>query len=66
MVQADKTTSTHQASEYVLLNAIGSTELQDGKYLYAPANRQNRSSLDPGNRKRKRPGTPGPADGNGN
>jgi hypothetical protein len=27
----------HQKSEYVLLNAIGSTELQDGKYLYSPA-----------------------------
>ena len=30
----------HQASEYVLLNAIGSTELQDGKYLYSPATKQ--------------------------
>jgi uncharacterized oligopeptide transporter (OPT) family protein len=37
VLQADKTTTTHQASEYVLLNSIGSTELQDGKYLYAPA-----------------------------
>ena len=36
VLEADKTTSTHQASEYVLLNAIGSTELQDGKYLYSP------------------------------
>ncbi len=35
-----KTTTTHQKSEYVLLNAIGSTELQDGKYLYSPATRQ--------------------------
>ncbi len=32
-----KTTTTHRKSEYILLNAIGSTELQDGKYLYAPA-----------------------------
>jgi len=32
-----KTQTTHQKSEYVLLNAIGSTELQDGKYLYSPA-----------------------------
>ena len=32
-----KTTTTHQKSEYILLNAIGSTELQDGKYLYSPA-----------------------------
>ena len=37
VVAADKTTSTHKASEYVLLNAIGSSELQDGKYLYSPA-----------------------------
>ena len=36
VIQADKTTTTHQGSEYVLLNAIGSTELQDGKYLYSP------------------------------
>ena len=32
-----KSATTHQKSEYVLLNAIGSTELQDGKYLYSPA-----------------------------
>ena len=36
----DKTTTSHQASEYVVLNAIGSTELQDGKYLYSPATKQ--------------------------
>jgi len=35
-----KTTTTHQKSEYILLNAIGSTELQDGKYLYSPATGQ--------------------------
>lgn len=33
----NKTTTAHQRSEYVVLNAIGSTELQDGKYLYSPA-----------------------------
>ena len=27
----------HHKSEYILLNAIGSSELQDGKYLYSPA-----------------------------
>jgi putative OPT family oligopeptide transporter len=32
-----KTITTHQKSEYILLNAIGSTELQDGKYLFSPA-----------------------------
>ncbi|HWG21054.1 MAG TPA: oligopeptide transporter, OPT family [Terracidiphilus sp.] len=35
-----KAASTHQKSEYVLLNSIGSTELQDGKYLYSPATGQ--------------------------
>jgi hypothetical protein len=33
----DKSVTVHQKSEYVVLNAIGSTELQDGKYLYSPA-----------------------------
>ena len=32
-----KTAVNHAKSEYVLLNSIGSTELQDGKYLYSPA-----------------------------
>jgi uncharacterized oligopeptide transporter (OPT) family protein len=36
VVADDKTTTSHQASEYVVLNSIGSTELQDGKYLYSP------------------------------
>ncbi len=31
------TTTVHPRSEYTVLNAIGSTELQDGKYLYSPA-----------------------------
>jgi putative OPT family oligopeptide transporter len=30
-------TSEHNKSEYVLLNALGSSELADGKYLYSPA-----------------------------
>ena len=29
-------TTVHHKSEYVLLNALGSTELADGKYLYSP------------------------------
>ena len=37
VVNADNSITLHQKSEYVLLNAIGSTELQDGKYLYSPA-----------------------------
>ena len=31
------TTTTHKKSEYVVLNALGSDELADGKYLYSPA-----------------------------
>ncbi len=34
---ADNSIVVHPKSEYVVLNAIGSTELQDGKYLYSPA-----------------------------
>ena len=34
---ADNSIIVHPKSEYVVLNAIGSTELQDGKYLYSPA-----------------------------
>ena len=30
------TTTLHAKSEYVVLNALGSTELADGKYLYSP------------------------------
>lgn len=33
----DKTTTVHHKSEYVVLNAVGSPELADGKYLYSPA-----------------------------
>jgi putative OPT family oligopeptide transporter len=36
-VVADNTSTVHQRSEYIVLNAIGSSELQDGKYLYSPA-----------------------------
>ncbi len=34
---ADKSATEHHRSEYIVLNAIGSSELQDGKYLYSPA-----------------------------
>jgi putative OPT family oligopeptide transporter len=37
---ADKSTTNHQRSEYTILNAIGSSELQDGKYLYSPTSGQ--------------------------
>jgi putative OPT family oligopeptide transporter len=32
--------STHNKSEYIVLNAIGSAELADGKYLYSPASKR--------------------------
>jgi putative OPT family oligopeptide transporter len=34
---ADNTTTIHHKSEYIVLNAIGSPELANGKYLYSPA-----------------------------
>jgi hypothetical protein len=40
VVATDKTSTQHSRSEYEILNAIGSTELQDGKYLYSPASHQ--------------------------
>jgi hypothetical protein len=36
-VRADKSSTVHHKSEYVILNALGSPELADGKYLYSPA-----------------------------
>jgi uncharacterized oligopeptide transporter (OPT) family protein len=36
VIAADNTAALHSSSEYTVLNAIGSTELQDGKYLYSP------------------------------
>ncbi len=40
VIGADKTTTNHQRSEYQVLNSIGSSELQDGKYLYSPTSHQ--------------------------
>ena len=37
VTDASNNVTVHPRSEYVLLNSIGSTELQDGKYLYSPA-----------------------------
>ena len=37
VVGANKSSTTHQKSEYIVLNALGSPELADGKYLYSPA-----------------------------
>ncbi len=36
VIGADKTTTIHHKSEYIVLNALGSSELADGKYLYSP------------------------------
>jgi putative OPT family oligopeptide transporter len=36
VIGADKTTTLHHKSEYIVLNALGSSELADGKYLYSP------------------------------
>ncbi len=40
VINADKTKTLHHKSEYVLLNALGSPELPDGKYLYSPQSGQ--------------------------
>jgi uncharacterized oligopeptide transporter (OPT) family protein len=37
VINPDKTTTLHHKNEYVVLNALGSPELADGKYLYSPA-----------------------------
>ena len=36
VIGANKTTAIHHKSEYIVLNALGSPELADGKYLYSP------------------------------
>jgi uncharacterized oligopeptide transporter (OPT) family protein len=37
VIGADKKTTMHAKSDYIVLNALGSSELADGKYLYSPA-----------------------------
>ncbi len=34
---SDNSSTLHHKSEYIVLNALGSAELADGKYLYSPA-----------------------------
>ena len=36
VIGPNKTTTIHHKSDYIVLNAIGSPELADGKYLYSP------------------------------
>jgi putative OPT family oligopeptide transporter len=40
VIQSDKTVETRSGSGYVLLNALNSPELADGKYLYNPQTQQ--------------------------
>jgi putative OPT family oligopeptide transporter len=40
VIGADKTTTMHAKSEYIVLNALGSSELADGKYLYSPVSKR--------------------------
>jgi putative OPT family oligopeptide transporter len=40
VIGADKKIIMHPKSEYVVLNALGSSELADGKYLYSPATKR--------------------------
>jgi len=37
VIGPNKTTTLHHKSEYIVLNALGSPQLADGKYLYSPA-----------------------------
>jgi putative OPT family oligopeptide transporter len=37
---ANKSATTHHKAEYIILNALGSSELEDGKYLYSPVTHQ--------------------------
>jgi uncharacterized oligopeptide transporter (OPT) family protein len=40
VIASDKTSTLHHKGEYTILNALGSPELADGKYLYSPATHQ--------------------------
>ena len=40
VIGANKTTSMHNKSDYIVLNALGSAELADGKYLYSPTTKK--------------------------
>ena len=40
VLAADKSSTNHSKSEYIVLNALGSAELADGKYLYSPTTHQ--------------------------
>jgi putative OPT family oligopeptide transporter len=40
VIGTDKKTTMHAKSDYIVLNALGSSELADGKYLYSPVSKQ--------------------------
>ena len=40
VLATDKSSTVHHKGEYTILNALGSPELPDGKYLYSPATGQ--------------------------
>jgi putative OPT family oligopeptide transporter len=40
VIASDKTSTLHHKGEYTILNALGSPELADGKYLYSPVTHQ--------------------------
>jgi len=40
VVATDKSSTLHHKGEYTILNALGSAELADGKYLYSPVSHQ--------------------------
>ena len=40
VTDSNKVATNHSSSEYVVLNALGSSELADGKYLYSPSSRK--------------------------
>jgi putative OPT family oligopeptide transporter len=40
VIGADKSSVTHHKGEYLVLNALGSAELADGKYLYSPTTKR--------------------------
>ncbi len=65
-VQRQQDNYLHEGKSYVLVNAIGSAEIPDGKYLYDPATRADRSSMGAGNWKRPGRRAASAPDGHGN
>ena len=64
-VQVETQNYEHAGKTYVLVNALGSQEVPDGKYLYDPATEANRNPVGAGNRQRRRSRPAGAPDGHG-